>query len=83
VSTGTVALVTAEHVCGVEVVLRTRRGDGGGLGAQCGDRAGAKLKGEQLRVLLSMMLLCVCIKIGLDLTLTPNDLYALGATGGH
>jgi len=29
------------------------------------------------------MVLGVCIKIALDLTLTPDDLYALGTTGGH
>ena len=29
------------------------------------------------------MVIGVCVKIGLDLTLTPDDLYALGTTGGH
>jgi len=66
-----------------DVVVARLRLLGGVIGAQFGARAGAKLKGEQLRVLLAMMVLGVCIKIGLDLTLTPNDLYAIGATGGH
>ena len=56
---------------------------GGVIGAQIGARASGKLKGEQLRILLALMVLGVCIKIGLDLVITPDDLFEIGGTGGH
>jgi uncharacterized protein len=55
---------------------------GGVIGAQIGTRIGVKMKAEQLRVLLAMMVLAVCIKLGFDLLLMPSELYSLGA-GGH
>ncbi|WP_025897868.1 sulfite exporter TauE/SafE family protein [Sneathiella glossodoripedis] len=48
------------------------------IGAQIGTRVGAKLKGEQLRSLLALMVLIVCGKLALDLFLTPEDLYSFG-----
>jgi len=81
--TANVTVLQAVNNYAVDVVLALLLLLGGVIGAQFGARAGAKLKGEQLRVLLAMMVLGVCIKIGLDLTLTPDDLYALGTTGGH
>ena len=41
------------------------------IGAQFGSRAGALLRGEQLRGLLALMVLAVCIKIGYDLVVMP------------
>ena len=67
----------------VDIVLALILLIGGVIGAQIGARAGAKLNGEQLRILLAMMLLAVCVKIGLDLVLTPDDLFAIGGIGGH
>jgi len=55
---------------------------GGVIGAQIGARIGVKLKAEQLRILLAIMVLAVCAKLGLDLLLEPAELYELGA-GGH
>ncbi len=52
------------------------------VGAQFGTRIGARLKGEQLRVLLALMVLLVCAKIAFDLVLTPDDLYSFGLLGG-
>ena len=43
------------------------------IGAQFGSRAGALLRGEQLRGLLALMVLAVCIKIGYDLVVRPED----------
>jgi uncharacterized membrane protein YfcA len=48
------------------------------IGAQIGTRIGAKMKGEQLRSLLALMVLIVCGKLALDLVLTPEDLYSFG-----
>ena len=56
---------------------------GGVFGAQIGARIGVKLKAEQLRILLALMVLAVCGKLALDLLLMPSELYELGAGGGH
>ena len=47
------------------------------IGAQFGSRAGALLRGEQLRGLLALMVLAVCIKIGYDLVVMPEDLLSV------
>ncbi len=56
---------------------------GGVVGAQIGARIGVKLKAEQLRVLLALMVLVVCGKLGLDLLIQPAELYEIGQAGGH
>lgn len=56
---------------------------GGVIGAQIGARIGVRLKAEQLRVLLAVMVLAVCSKLGLDLLIMPSELYEIGAAGGH
>ncbi len=67
----------------VDVVLAVLLLVGGVIGAQIGTRIGVKLKAEQLRVLLALMVLAVCGKLALDLLLQPAELYSLGAAGGH
>ena len=47
------------------------------IGAQFGSRAGALLRGEQLRGLLALMVLAVCIKIGYNLVVRPEDLLSV------
>jgi len=81
--TANVTVLQSVNNYAVDIMLALLLLIGGVIGAQFGAKAGAKLKGEQLRVLLAMMVLGVCIKIGLDLTLTPDDVYALGTTEGH
>jgi uncharacterized membrane protein YfcA len=56
---------------------------GGVIGAQVGVRLGPKLKAEQLRVLLALLVLVVCVKIGVDLVRTPDELFTMGGGGGH
>ncbi|HUS52822.1 MAG TPA: sulfite exporter TauE/SafE family protein [Thermohalobaculum sp.] len=56
---------------------------GGVVGAQIGVRIGPKLKGEQLRVLLALLVLLVCGKIGYDLVRTPDELFILGGRLKH
>lgn len=56
---------------------------GGVIGAQFGAMIGTRLKAEQLRILLAMMVLGVCFKLGLDLLIEPSELFSLGAAGGH
>jgi uncharacterized protein len=50
---------------------------GGVIGAQIGTRLGVKLKAEQLRILLALMVLAVCLRIALDLLLTPDEVYSI------
>ena len=61
----------------VDIVLASLMIIGGVVGAQIGARLGAKLRGEQLRGILAIIVLIVCIKIILDLTLTPKEFYSL------
>ena len=50
---------------------------GGVLGAQVGTRIGLRLKAEQLRILLSLIVILVCLKIAGDLVLEPKELFSL------
>jgi uncharacterized membrane protein YfcA len=50
---------------------------GGVVGAQIGTRVGVRLKAEQLRILLSVLVLSVSIRIALDLLLTPDELFSV------
>jgi uncharacterized membrane protein YfcA len=54
---------------------------GGVIGAQIGTRLGTKLKAEQLRILLALLVLSVCLKLGLDLVLRPGEIYSLSVGG--
>ena len=63
----------------VDVVLAVLLLVGGVIGAQVGTRIGVKMKAEQLRILLALMVLSVCGKLALDLLLQPAELYSLGA----
>jgi uncharacterized membrane protein YfcA len=50
---------------------------GGVVGAQIGTRVGVRLKAEQLRILLSLLVLAVSIRIAIDLLVTPGELYSV------
>lgn len=70
----------------VDVVLAFILMVGGVIGAQMGAAAGHKLKGEQLRALLGLLVLAVCVRLGYDLVATPGDLFNVIGTadqGGH
>ena len=56
---------------------------GGVIGAQVGTRIGTHLKAEQLRILLSLMVLAVCGKLAFDLLVQPAELFSIGTAGGH
>jgi uncharacterized membrane protein YfcA len=57
---------------------------GSTIGAQFGAIAGKRLKGEQIRILLAIIVLVLTVKIFLDLVITPSDLVSLAAAkGGH
>ena len=63
----------------VDVVLALALIVGGVIGAQFGSSAGARLRAEQLRLLLALIVLAVCVKLGYDLIAPPADLYSLTA----
>jgi uncharacterized membrane protein YfcA len=50
---------------------------GGVIGAQIGTRVGVRLKAEQLRIMLSLLVLTVAIRIAADLLVTPDELYSV------
>jgi uncharacterized membrane protein YfcA len=62
----------------VDVVLALLLLAGAVIGAQLGAKASVALRGEQLRILLAIMVLAVCAKLAYDLTVTPVDIYSLG-----
>ena len=63
----------------VDIVLASLMILGGVVGAQVGARLGSTFKAEYLRGVLAILVLAVCIKIFLDLTLTPDDLFSLSS----
>jgi uncharacterized membrane protein YfcA len=50
---------------------------GGVIGGQYGATAGQKLKSEQLRLLLALLVVAVAIRLLIGLLVTPDDLYGL------
>lgn len=50
---------------------------GGVVGAQLGTQIGLRMKAEQLRILLAILVLAVSFKIALDLLLHPSELYSV------
>jgi len=61
----------------VDVVLAGLLLVGGVIGAQFGTRIGAMLRGEQLRGLLALIVLAVCLKLVWDVVITPEDIFSL------
>ena len=61
----------------VDIVLAALMILGGVIGAQIGAKLGTKLKAEYLRGILAILVLIVCAKIFMDLSLTPDNLFSL------
>ena len=51
-------------------------------GAQFGARAGQKMSGERLRLLLGLLVLAVGIRFAVNLVLPPETLYSVRAMDG-
>ncbi len=66
----------------VDVVLALLLLTSAVVGAQFGTRVAVKLRGEQLRGLLALMVLLVCGKIAYDLISTPFDLFSISEISG-
>jgi uncharacterized membrane protein YfcA len=50
---------------------------GGVIGVQFGVRAGAKLRGEQLRFLLALLTLAIAVRLFFSLVVTPHDIFSM------
>jgi uncharacterized membrane protein YfcA len=66
----------------VDAVLALILMVGGVTGAQFGARAGQKIRGEHLRLLLGLLILAVGIRFAIELVLRPDDLFTIRETGG-
>jgi hypothetical protein len=66
----------------VDAVLALILMVGGVTGAQFGARAGQKIRGEHLRLLLGLLILAVGIRFAVELVLRPDDLFTIRETGG-
>lgn len=76
-----VAIVTtvlqATNNYAVDIVLAAILVLGGVIGAQFGVRAGERLRGEQLRLLLALLVLAVAARLLWGLVVPPSDKYSL------
>lgn len=73
------ALVTIVHAANyqtVDFVLALLLLIGSVVGAQFGAQAGRKLRGEQLRLLLGLLVVAVCLRLAFDLVVPPADLFS-------
>jgi len=55
---------------------------GGVVGARIGTRFGMRLRGEQLRLLLALIVVAVAAKLAFDMTVRPADLYSIASEKG-
>ena len=81
--TGLTTLLHATQNQTVDAALALLLLIGGVVGAQIGARIGVRIKGEQLRILLALMVLAVCFKLGYDLIATPTELFSIGGRVDH
>src|SRR6202012_2590812 len=66
----------------VDAVLALILMVGGVTGAQFGARAGQKIRGEHLRLLLGVLILAVGLRFAIELVIRPDDLFTIRETGG-
>ena len=75
--TGVTTYLHAVKNFSVDIILSFLLLVGGVIGAQLGVRIGLKLKAEQLRILLAILVLAMCLKITLELFITPVEIFTL------
>jgi uncharacterized protein len=63
----------------VDVMLALVLLVGGVIGAQVGVALATRLKAEQMRVLLALLVLGVAIQLALELVLTPEERYSIAS----
>jgi uncharacterized membrane protein YfcA len=75
--TAITTLLQATSNYAVDIILAGLLVVGGVVGAQLGVRAGARLRGEQLRLLLALVVLAVGAGLAWQLVARPADVYSL------
>lgn len=80
-TTAYTTIVQASTNYSVDIVLAFILMVAGVIGAQYGVRVGQKLRGEQLRALLGLLVLAVGVRLAIQLVVTPADIYSI-AIGG-
>ena len=73
-------LLQATSNYAVDIVLAAILVVGGVIGAQFGARAGARLRGEQIRLLLALLVLGVAFRLLWGLVVTPSDVYSIAGS---
>jgi len=81
--TANVTFLQAVHNQTVDVLLALILVVGSVIGAQLGTLVGARLRGEQLRALLGIIVLGVGLRIAWDLVTVPDSLFSIAVAGGH
>jgi len=66
---------TVDAVLGLVLVL------GGVIGAQIGGRLGGRLRGDQLRILLALLVFAVAAGLAYELVAVPDEIYSLAPLG--
>jgi uncharacterized membrane protein YfcA len=77
--TAATTILQATNNYSVDIVLALILIVGGALGAQFGVRMSTRLQGEQLRLLLALLVLAVGLRLLWGLVATPDDVYSLTA----
>jgi len=75
--TASVTFLHSVNTQTVDVILAILLMIGAVIGAQFGARAGQKLQGEQLRGLLAILVLGVCVKMAWGLVVEPDELFSI------
>jgi uncharacterized protein len=75
--TSAVTILQATTNYSVDIMLALFLILGGVVGAQFGVRIGGRLRGEQLRLLLAMLVLAVAIRLLFGLILRPDDPFSV------
>ncbi len=76
----TMAFATVLHAATnhlVDAVLALILMVGGVIGAQFGARAGQRISGEQLRLLLGLLVLAVGVRFAVELTIRPDEFFSV------
>ncbi len=66
----------------VDIVLALILVIGGVVGAQFGVRAGARLRAEELRTALALLIIAIAVRLFFELAVTPDDLFSVISTFG-
>ncbi len=75
--TANVTLLQAVNIQSVDITLALIMLIGGVVGAKAGARFGLRLKADQLRFLLALLVLGMGVKMAIDLITRPENIYSL------